>query len=798
MLIAGLLLLVAAGAVRAQNIRGTVVDAADQPVAGVVVLLLDGSGRVAARSLTNDQGDYRLPVAMNDSYRLRTMRIGYRSATSDAFVAGPQHDEFRVLVVSAVSATLDTIRVVDRSSCRVTADSGAATFRVWEQVRTALTATQLTNSGKYVMATAVTFDRLIDGEGRAVEQVSKVTTGYGTQAWRSLSADSLRRVGYVSVADDGAMQYYAPGIEVLLSDQFVEDHCFKLVGDRNRPELVGLEFQPSAERRSLPEVFGTLWLDRKTSQLQRLDYRYTGIAAKAAEAGAGGSIDFVRARNGAWLISRWSIRMPIVDSNTGRLRVGRLNVGAGDRIVGIQVTGGDLSLVTSPRGSQADTIWTRLPITLSGVVVDSASKSAVSGAQVSLAGTDREASSNDRGRFSISGVLPGRYTVEVRTAALDAIGSVVQRQIEFVDSSIVLDLRVPSAGQIASRLCGSRLSDRTGLVTGRVLTATSTPAPRGTKVFLEWTDSTSQKLLESSTDTAGVYLACGVPRRAAIRIRAAVDTLESKVGETGLGSERFARFDISLTERIEPGASFSGTVVDSARGPIAGVEVTIADLAKTAFTDGAGRFRIGGIPAGEHRVVSRHIGYGMLETNLAFGANRRVERTIHLTKVTTLDSVVVTDRLVARMMADFEENRKLGLGHFFTRDDLEKQKNRMLADILREAPGVTIVSGIGNHAWMGGGRAYRTFSARTGIDAVDAALGAKQGVCYAAVYWDGVRVYQPNTPTGIPKPLFDLSSIRPDQIEAIEYYAGPAQTPAKYSDLNSACGVLVIHSRKTP
>jgi hypothetical protein len=103
---------------------------------------------------------------------------------------------------------------------------------------------------------------------------------------------------------------------------------------------------------------------------------------------------------------------------------------------------------------------------------------------------------------------------------------------------------------------------------------------------------------------------------------------------------------------------------------------------------------------------------------------------------------------------------------------------------------------MGNHAWMGGGRAYRTFSSRTVVLREDLALGAKQNVCYGTVYWDGVRIYKPNGQP--PMPLFDLNSIRPDQIEAIEYYSGPAQTPAKYSDLNSACGVLVIHSRKTP
>jgi hypothetical protein len=44
----------------------------------------------------------------------------------------------------------------------------------------------------------------------------------------------------------------------------------------------------------------------------------------------------------------------------------------------------------------------------------------------------------------------------------------------------------------------------------------------------------------------------------------------------------------------------------------------------------------------------------------------------------------------------------------------------------------------------------------------------------------------------------DINSFSPAEIEAIEFYTGPAQTPVKYSRLDSHCGVLVIHTRRTP
>jgi hypothetical protein len=48
-----------------------------------------------------------------------------------------------------------------------------------------------------------------------------------------------------------------------------------------------------------------------------------------------------------------------------------------------------------------------------------------------------------------------------------------------------------------------------------------------------------------------------------------------------------------------------------------------------------------------------------------------------------------------------------------------------------------------------------------------------------------------------PTQPFDLNTITPESIEAIEYYAGAAQTPVKYSRLGSNCGVLVIWTRRS-
>ena len=78
-------------------------------------------------------------------------------------------------------------------------------------------------------------------------------------------------------------------------------------------------------------------------------------------------------------------------------------------------------------------------------------------------------------------------------------------------------------------------------------------------------------------------------------------------------------------------------------------------------------------------------------------------------------------------------------------------------------------------------------------DAADATEGMPIA-CYALVYINDVLMNGATEPT---EP-FDISQIAPDQVEGVEFYAGPAQTPLKYSRMGSNCGVLVIWRRRSP
>src|SRR5206468_1241301 len=145
----------------------------------------------------------------------------------------------------------------------------------------------------------------------------------------------------------------------------LQDHCVRLIRSPDASRI-GLAFEPTRERRRVPEIRGVLWLDRASAELRALEYRYTNVTPEQ-EAYAGGTMDFARLGNGAWMIARWNIGMPIVQYDppppSARTHTPE------PRVVQLHVTGSELAIVTRNR----DTLWMAPRRTLVGTVVDSIS-----------------------------------------------------------------------------------------------------------------------------------------------------------------------------------------------------------------------------------------------------------------------------------------------------------------------------------------------------------------------------------------------------------------------------------------
>lgn len=235
--------------------------------------------------------------------------------------------------------------------------------------------------------------------------------------------------------------------------------------------------------------------------------------------------------------------------------------------------------------------------------------------------------------------------------------------------------------------------------------------------------------------------------------------------------------------------------------PVRDVSVLVGGAGRTARADSAGRFAIGGMPAGTYRVLVRGVGYQPLELDarVADGDTTWLQLAV-VRAAAPLATVTVRDR-AASGNATFDARRAMGGGKFFDQDYLQQQKGRQIADVLMTAPGVRLVP-----------QPNGTVSAasRRGQGSMNAATQ-----CYMAVIVDGVRIFEPEVGTGGPPatgigappaltPSAGKAGIAPpninlldlEQLGGIEVYAGPAQLPAELRGTGSACGAVVIWTRQ--
>jgi hypothetical protein len=380
---------------------------------------------------------------------------------------------------------------------------------------------------------------------------------------------------------------------------------------------------------------------------------------------------------------------------------------------------------------------------------------------------------------------------------------------------------MPSARQIIGSICGGLASnaDATGILTGTVMLQDSVAVPTAV-VVADWaarvrgesgaTSDTAAGItrrLEVHAAPNGTYRFCGLPVNTTLLLRANAESAAT-AGDTTLRLPAAARIVHAnlvlkpLSALASRSAVFNGVVVtDSTRAPIMGAEVALPELGKSVLTGARGDFRITGIAPGNQHVLVRRLGYGAADAQLMFHANETVERRVVLGRAVMLEPVIVTDVAFERAMASFDEHRRVGLGHFMARAELSPYTGMKLPGVLAQIPGLAVVNGRTSGAWVTSRRAPAALCPGNAAGCLEShgyyvpsAAERFRGVvtaCYSLVYIDHVLMNGGHEPT---KP-YDVSTIPPEQIEAIEYYAGAAETPAEYSRSGSSCGVLVIWTR---
>lgn len=299
----------------AQNVRGVVREqVSGTPLAGVLMTLSrnDSAGSTVATALTNDRGSYFLRAPQPGRYRLGAKRIGVRRFESEAIELAASQDIERDVELEALVYQLPAVTVRSDPLCVRRADEAGRIASLWDEVRTALTATQVSQRDRLVRARVVRYVHDLDARSLSVEGVRlrHQTDGVVERPFVSLSGDALSRGGYWRVLPNDSIAYYAPDADVLLSVAFARDHCFGVTTGRGeRTGLTGMSFEP-ASGREVPDVRGTIWLDARTFELRMVEFRYSRLPVATSNRNIGGEVHFARLQNGAWIVDRWFIRMP--------------------------------------------------------------------------------------------------------------------------------------------------------------------------------------------------------------------------------------------------------------------------------------------------------------------------------------------------------------------------------------------------------------------------------------------------------------------------------------------------------
>jgi hypothetical protein len=491
---------------------------ANRPVAAAFIQLLDSAGVRQAGAITDSVGRFALKAKAAGAYRLRAQRLGYESVTSPVLRLGatPLNYTFelnpRALVLPAVDA-----RSEDSRGCQRRPD-GRAVYALWDAVRAALSVTSWTGETGALRFSMMSYMRELDPSLREVRS-EKRTPVYATAAlpYRAYDPDFLADNGYV-IPDGETSVLLGPDADVLLSESFLNTHCFRIVRSPDSA-IVGLGFEPlRSDRRA--DVTGVLWVDRSTAALKYLAYEYVNLPDHLRRFDATGEVHFRRLSNGVWIVDRWWIRAP---------QVGARRRSRNYRLLGYREDGGTVTsaaaIDSAPYGHSGHGV-------IQGFVLDSMSNAPMADALVFLSGTPFSAISSEIGRFQMRNVPAGRYELGFTHPLLEELRVFMPLDSVTVSDSVPLRrlFAAPSIHTILRAVCpGEEEAQTTGLVYGVLRSETTGEPLAGIEVRASWTDPPAagvdldtDRWRSMTTGPDGRYFLCWVPRDRELELR--VDT----------------------------------------------------------------------------------------------------------------------------------------------------------------------------------------------------------------------------------------------------------------------------------
>jgi hypothetical protein len=623
--LAALLLLFAPGA-GAQTVRGTVVDAeSGRPVARAVVVLMDENGRRIDAALSGTAGDYVVSASRAGEYVLRAERVGYQSITSPRLRLGQGETVTHRLEAGAARIVLEAVQARGRArDCALRPDGSGQTALAWQEARKALTATTLGSDGRGA-AYETRLYRLglrLDDLGVVEEQRWSVP-GRARTPFEATPIRRLASTGWVH-SDGDSVSFHAPDATTLLSDEFLDQHCFRLrPGEGDRDGMIGLEFAPVAGRR-VPDVHGILWMDREGAGLRYLEYTYTGLQWSGTVQEIGGRVEFTQAADGTWIVPRWYIRMPMYLK-------GQRSEDSLPRMTGVVEQGGEVV------GVQGRSV----PAVLAGTVIDSVTRLPVAGVELWVAGFGTYTDST--GAYRLEGVPAGPGWLRVRPPAEADVGLEPLR-IPIAPPAGSTETRTVVLPRPENRLARACAGFSGAPLVGWVRSGGQRVRLAGAEVEGRWAAPAGSGVSFRSivvADGRGVYAVCGVAPGAEVRLVA------EAARQRGNATVRMPREGPALQEiripvqrwtaRSRPedqpfgppldAARLEGRVLDARGRGIRGATVRIGPEFGPLTTGSRGAFAWPVLPPGEYTLVISRPGQPEQRVPVVLGGGTFVEVT---------------------------------------------------------------------------------------------------------------------------------------------------------------------------
>ena len=300
----------------------------------------------------------------------------------------------------------------------------------------------------------------------------------------------------------------------------------------------------------------------------------------------------------------------------------------------------------------------------------------------------------------------------------------------------------------------------------------------GATVMLQWSDVVLRPIRQPAGADGSFSLCIPEDAQAAtVWAEFGDDSSEEAVVTFEPGTAQQVHLRVLFGE-AEPGR-LVGRVLDVATDrPVATAALSIAGRAQEVQSDRQGRFALAGVPAGNHQIEVRRIGYAPLEYPVTVTRGLTTELDISLVPAPTeMEPLVITAVRPRRLEIEGFYERKyfgelLSGGTFFTLEDIDRRRPLRITHMLADAPGIRLrCPGSGRRGcWVESSRA---------------AAGFTSGGCELRAYLDGS-----------PISVRDLDSlVLPVEIAGIEVYQGAAELPPEFGGYDARCGAVVIWTK---